>query len=163
MQISFLNEQIVFLFHILQLLKTNHPWGGALGVCHSSWKRARVIRKAKGSRNSWQVLSIISAHQEWRLASEHPFWEGSVTRCTRKDSIWLQYSGGVGCIFEHNPKIWNNPSLVYSEMINLSSISKTCFMIHLSSPTTKTLCHILESNRAPSRWDLFKEQKQRGC
>lgn len=44
-------------------------------------------------------------------------------------------------------------------MINLSSISKTCLMIHLSSPATKNLCHILKSNRAPRPLWFIQETK----
>lgn len=82
-----------------------------------------------------------------------------MTRCTQKDSIWLQHAGGAGCIFEHNPKIGDNPSLVYSWMINLSLIHKIRLMIHLSSPTTKNLCHILETTEPHVHCDLFRKQK----
>ena len=63
-----------------------------------------AIRQAKGSTDRRPENHLRASAVE-TMTSEHPFGEASVTRCTRKDSIWLQYSGGVVYIFEQNPKI----------------------------------------------------------
>ena len=140
-------------------LKNKSPWGGGLGVYNPSWKRAGLLAKQRAAQTgntSWELSPSISSGDEDFRAS---LLGRLCHQVHQKGSIWLQHSGGVVYIFEHNPKIWNNPFLVYIWMINLSSISKTCLMINLSSPTTHSLHHILKSNRAPCPMWFISETK----
>ena len=84
---SFWNERVVFLFYVPPLLKT--PSGGGLGVCNlEEDKRSPLSKGGTDSDKFWELSQSIKTRA---MTSEHPFGEGFViTRCTRKDSIWLR-------------------------------------------------------------------------
>lgn len=63
---SFLNENTVFLFHILQLLKTSHPAGEDEVFTVPAGGGHVLFAKHRGSTESGRVLRIISEHPEWR-------------------------------------------------------------------------------------------------